>query len=31
MKEQIIFEVVLEFVALVLIVGISGTRKGGRK
>lgn len=31
MKDQIIFEVVLAFVALVLIVGMSGTRKGGRR
>lgn len=29
MKDQIIFEVVLAFVALVLIVGVSGTRKRG--
>lgn len=31
MKEQIIFEVILAFVALVLIVGMSDARKGGRE
>lgn len=31
MKEHIIFEVILAFVALVLIVGLSGARKGGRQ
>ncbi len=31
MKDQIIFEIILAFVALVLIVGMSGTRKGGRQ
>jgi hypothetical protein len=31
MKEQIIFEIILAFVALVLIVGMSGARKGGKK
>ena len=31
MKEHIIFEVILAFVAIVLIVGMFGTRKGGKR
>lgn len=31
MKDQIIFEVIIAFVALVLVVGMSGTKKGGMR